>query len=79
MAYKQANKKQRIGMKPEVKKIFNELDEYRDYCRMYLLKFDEADLFKSEQWRRFNNDRKRRAAYEAREAKRQAKRQESKG
>ena len=65
----------RKGMKPEVIKIFEELEAYHDYCRFELLKFDPADLFKSKVWQRFNEGRKRKAAFEAREAKRQAKKQ----
>ena len=70
------NKKKNVkprGMKPEVVKIFEELEEYHDYCRFQLCKFDEADLFKSKTWQRFNEARKRKAAFEQREAKREAK------
>ena len=61
------------GMKPEVKKIFEELEDYHDYCRMNLYKYDESDLFKSKSWQKFNEGRKRKAAFEMREAKRAAK------
>lgn len=67
-------KKSQSSMKPEVVNIFNELDEYLDYCRFTLSKYDPADLFKPGPWQKFNEKRKRKAAYEAREAKRQAKR-----
>lgn len=73
-AYTKNKNKQRPGMKPEVVKIFEELEEYHDYCRFELCKFDQADLFKSKQWQRFNEARKRKAAFEQREAKRAAKR-----
>lgn len=33
-------------MKPEVVKIFEDLEEYREYCRDAFIKFDEADLYK---------------------------------
>ena len=69
---KKKNQKQR-GMKPEVVKIFEELEAYHDHCRFELKKFDPADLFKSKEWQRFNEARKRKAAFEQREAKRQAK------
>lgn len=39
-------------MKPEVSKIFDDLEAYHDYCRFEMLKFDERDLYRSEQWRR---------------------------
>ncbi len=72
MAYKKNQKTK--GMKPEVIKIFEELEAYHDHCRFNLKKFDPADLFKSKEWQRFNEARKRKAAFEAREAKRAAKR-----
>ena len=76
MAHYNKNKKQQEkprGMKPEVVKIFEELEEYHDHCRFNLRKFDPADLFKSVEWKRFNEARKRKAAFEQREAKREAK------
>ena len=74
MAHYKKNKKDTPrGMKPEVVKIFEELEAYHDHCRFELKKFDQADLFKSKEWQRFNEARKRKAAFEQREAKRQAK------
>ena len=76
MAHYNKNKKQQEkprGMKPEVVKIFEELEEYHDHCRFNLRKFDPADLFKSVEWKRFNEARKRKAAFEQREARREAK------
>ena len=76
MAHYNKNKKQQVkprGMKPEVVKIFEELEAYHDHCRFNLRKFDAADLFKSKEWQRFNEARKRKAAFEAREAKRELK------
>ena len=76
MAHYNKNKKNQPkprGMKPEVIKIFEELEDFHDHCRFNLRKFDPADLFKSAEWKRFNEARKRKAAFEQREAKRQAK------
>lgn len=44
--------KKYLTMKPEVTKIFEDLEAYHDYCRFNMLKFDERDLYHSEQWRR---------------------------
>ena len=33
-------------MKDAVKQIFNDLDEYRDFCRIYGRVFNEAQLYK---------------------------------
>jgi len=75
---KKKNEKPR-GMKPEVIKIFEELEEYHDHCRFNLRKFDPADLFKSAEWKHFNEARKRKAAFEQREAKREAKKDAKQG
>ena len=73
MAYNKKKVVQPKGMKPEVIKIFDELEEYQWHCRFNLKKFDAADLFKSPEWQRFNEARKRKAAFEQRESRRQAK------
>jgi hypothetical protein len=44
--------KKYFTMKPEVTKIFEDLEAYKDYCRFHMLKFDERDLYHSEAWRR---------------------------
>jgi hypothetical protein len=40
---------------PDVDKIFNDLDKYRDFCRFEGKVFDEADLYRksSENWRAY--------------------------
>lgn len=48
-----------LTMKPEVTKLFDDLDAYREYCVFNMLKFDEKDLYKSEQYRRFDKWRNR--------------------
>ena len=40
-------------MKPEVVKIFEDLETWRDHCRFNLLKFDPADLYQSDEWKEF--------------------------
>lgn len=44
-------------IKPEVDKIFDDLDGYRNYCRDNMLKFDERDLYKTDQYRKFEKFR----------------------
>lgn len=46
-----------LRMKPEVNKIFDDLEAYKDYCRFNMLKFDERDLYRSEQYRKFEKYR----------------------
>lgn len=45
-----------LRMKPEVSKIFDDLDLYREYCKDNMLKFDERDLYKSEQYKKFEKE-----------------------
>ena len=47
-----------LRMSQEVTQIFNDLDEYRDYCRFNFLKFNERDLYRSEQYRKFEKSRR---------------------
>ena len=40
-------------MKPEVEKIFDDLDAWLDHCRFNLLPFNPADLYKSKEYKDF--------------------------
>ena len=46
-----------LRIKPEVDKIFDDLDGYRNYCRDNMLKFDERDLYRTDQYRKFEKFR----------------------
>lgn len=35
-----------LAMKPEVTKIFDDLEAYLDFCKMEMLPFNEADLYR---------------------------------
>lgn len=50
--------KKTLVMKPEVSKIFDDLDRYLNHCRFNLLKFDPKDLYKSEQYKAFEKEQK---------------------
>lgn len=41
-----------LVLKPEVEKIFEDLEKYKDFCRFNGQIFDERDLYRSETWRR---------------------------
>lgn len=45
--------KKTLVMKPEVTKIFDDLDAWLDYCRFNMIRFDEKDLYKSKEYRDF--------------------------
>ena len=49
-----------LTMKPEVTQIFNDLDAWLNYCRFNLAKFDQADLYKSVEYRGWQERRRRR-------------------
>ena len=49
--------KKYLTMKPEVSKIFEDLEQYREYCKFSFLKFDEKDLYKSDNYRKFDKQR----------------------
>ena len=40
-----------LRMKPEVDKIFDDLDNWLDYCRFNMIAFNPSDLYKSKDWR----------------------------
>jgi hypothetical protein len=46
-----------LRTKPEVNRIFDDLEQYKDYCRLNMLRFDEKDLYKSEQFKKFEKYR----------------------
>ncbi len=43
-----------LRMKPEVTKIFDDLDAWLDHCRFNLLNFDPKDLYKSKEYKEFS-------------------------
>jgi hypothetical protein len=46
-----------LRMKPEVAKIYDDLEGYKDYCRLNMLKYDEKDLYRSDQYRKYEKYR----------------------
>lgn len=42
-----------LVMKPEVSKIYDDLEDWLDYCRWSMIKFDPADLYKSKEYKAF--------------------------
>ena len=52
------NNKRFLVMKDEVKQIFEDLEHYLNYCRDNMLKYDERDLYKSEQYKKFDKERR---------------------
>ena len=55
-------------MKPEVSKIFDDLEEWLNHCRFNLMRYDEKDLYRSPEYKEF----KRRNSYRNRNNRPQA-------
>jgi hypothetical protein len=56
-----------LKMKPEVEKIFDDLDKWLDHCRFNLIPFNPADLYRSQEYRnfsRYNGGGERRTGYQ---------------
>jgi len=43
-----------LTMKPEVSKIFDDLEAWHDHCRFEMIDFNPADLYKSKAYRDYN-------------------------
>ena len=52
------NNKRFLVMKDEVRQIFEDLEQYLIYCKNNMLKYDERDLYKSEQYKKFDKERR---------------------
>jgi len=56
-------------MKPEVDKIFDDLEAWLDHCRLELIDFNPAHLYKSQEYKAWARTKE----YHERKAKREAK------
>ena len=47
--------------RPDIVKIFNDLEAYLDFCRFELMPFNEADLYNRDSyvWRAYENTRRK--------------------
>jgi hypothetical protein len=55
--------KKTLVMKPEVSKIFDDLDAWLDHCRFNLLPFNPADLYKSREYKAWVKESGRKRPY----------------
>ncbi len=55
-----------LRMTPEVRQIFNDLDAWCNYCRFRMIKFDPADLYRSPEYKEWQERRKKRQQWQAR-------------
>ena len=56
-------------MKPEVSKLFSDLEAWHDHCRLEMINFDAKDLYRSKEYK----DWQRTQEYLQRKARRDAK------
>lgn len=55
-----SNNTKRKSNRPDIDQIFDDLDEYLDYCRFQLCKFDPKDLYrKGTPWEDFNRKKQK--------------------
>ena len=45
-----------LRMKPEVNKIFEDLEKWLDHCRFNLIEFNPKDLYKSDAYKQWARD-----------------------
>ena len=62
-----------LTMKPEVSKIFDDLEVWHDYCRFEMINFDPKDLYRSKEYK----DWQRNQEFLQRKARRDAKTKEA--
>ena len=61
-----------LRFKPEVHKIFDDLDAWLDHCRLELIDYNPAHLYKSREWKEFQKGRE----YQERKARRESKKKQ---
>lgn len=64
-----------LRMKPEVSKIFADLEAWLDHCRFNLIEFNPKDLYKSKEYKEFQKTQEyleRKARRESRQARSEA-------
>jgi len=53
-----------LVMKPEVNKLFDDLEEWLDHCRLELINFNPADLYKSREYKEWQREKNKQARRE---------------
>jgi hypothetical protein len=61
-----AQDNRRYPMKSEIRQIFQDLDAWLNYCRFRMIKYDEADLYKSPEYKEWQERRKKRQQWQQR-------------
>ena len=61
-----AQEPRRYPMKSEVRQIFQDLEAWLNYCRFRMIKYDPADLYRSIEYKEWQERRKKRQQWQAR-------------
>jgi len=61
-----AQEPRRYPMKSEVRQIFQDLEAWLNYCRFRMIKYDPADLYRSVEYKEWQERRKKRQQWQAR-------------
>ena len=61
-----AQDNRKYSMKAEIRQIFQDLDAWLNYCRFRMIKYDEADLYRSVEYKEWQERRKKRQQWQAR-------------
>jgi hypothetical protein len=61
-----AQDNRRYPMKAEIRQIFQDLDAWLNYCRFRMIKYDEADLYRSAEYKEWQERRKKRQQWQQR-------------
>lgn len=61
-----AQEPRKYTMKSEVRQIFQDLEAWLNYCRFRMIKYDPADLYRSVEYKEWQERRKKRQQWQAR-------------
>jgi len=61
-----AQPERKYSMKSEIRQIFNDLDAWLNYCRFRMIKYDPADLYRSVEYKEWQERRKKRQQWQQR-------------
>ena len=55
-----------LRMSAEARQVFNDLDAWLNYCRFRMIKYDPADLYRSAEYKEWQERRKKRQQWQQR-------------
>jgi hypothetical protein len=61
-----AQEPRRYNMKSEVRQIFQDLEAWLNYCRFRMIRYDPADLYRSVEYKEWQERRKKRQQWQVR-------------